>query len=170
VALLLPPSSVLADPPEPGAPGIRIRVTAPGLSDEPLVGTLTALEQDALSLRPEGRLEPVRIPRTAVTKWEMSQGLQANTGKGAAFGFLGGAAVGAGLAASEWDGIEAPLIYAAFIGAAGAGVGALLGALYRTEKWKEIDERPLRIGIVPVRDGVGFSVQWSFGGGGSRSR
>jgi hypothetical protein len=162
--LLLPTPSVLADPPESPAPGIRVRLTAPEVSGKPLVGTLTALERDSLSLRPEGRLQPITLPRTAVTKWEISQGLQANTGKGAAWGFLGGAALGAGLAASEWEGVGAPLVYAGFIGGLGAGIGALLGALHKTERWQEVDETPLRINVFPVRDGVGLSVAWSFDG------
>jgi hypothetical protein len=170
LALVLPASAVPAGEQEPAAPGIRVRLTAPGLADKPIIGTLTALEENAVSLRPEGRLEAITVPRSAVMKWELSQGVHANTAKGAAWGFLGGAAVGVGLAASEYEGIEAPLVYAAFMGAAGAGVGALLGALHKSERWQEVDERPLRINLVPVRDGVGLSVQWSFGGGGSRTR
>jgi len=57
----------------------------------------------------------------------------------------------------------------AFAGA-GAGVGALVGSLHKTERWEEMEKKSLRIGVVPLRDGVGFSVEWSFGGGGSRSR
>jgi len=170
MALLVPPGTVIADSPEAPVPGIRVRITAPHLSSRPLIGTLTALEGDALSLSLEGRPEPITVPRTAVTKWEVSQGRQSHAGRGALWGLLAGAAAGVALAAADDADGGWYAVAGAFCGGAGAGVGALVGSLHKTERWEEVEKKSLRIGVVPLRDGVGFSVEWSFGGGGSRSR
>ena len=86
VALLLQPGSALAEPSEAPAPGTRVRLTAPELSDQPLIGTLTALETDAVSLSVGD--QSTTVPRDAITKWELSRGKHSNTGKGALIGLF----------------------------------------------------------------------------------
>ena len=46
------------------------------------------------------------------------------------------------------------------VGAVGAGIGAGIGALSKTDKWEEVPLDQLRVSIVPRRDGfaLGFSV------------
>ncbi len=172
VALLLQPGSALAESEAP-APGTRVRLTAPELSDQQLIGTLTALETDAVSLSLDGQTEPTTVPRTAITKWELSRGKKSNAGKGALWGLLIGAAVGAGLGAAMPDpdmGGDDAVFGAVALGVPGAGIGALIGYIHKTERWEEIEQKSLRLAVIPVPGGVGLSVQWSFGGRPSPAR
>lgn len=128
VALLLQPGSARAEPSEAPAPGTRVRLTAPELFDQPLIGTLTALETDAVSLRLEGWTEPTTVPRTAITKWELSRGKHSNAGKGALKGLAIGAVAGLGLAALLYndDQGDASVFY--------SSVGAFWGG-HRRRDW-----------------------------------
>ena len=103
VTLRLQPGYTLAEPPEAPAPGTRVRLTAPELFDQRLVGTLTALETDAVWLSLDDQAEPTTVPRDAITKFELSRGKHSNTGKGALIGLATGVVAGLGLAAGLYN-------------------------------------------------------------------
>lgn len=171
VALLLQPGSARAESEAP-APGTRVRLTAPELSDQPLIGTLTALETDAVSLSLDGQTEPTTVPRDAITKWELSRGKHSNRGKGALIGLATGVVVGVTIGAlfPMEDFEDSATVGGISFGAIGAGIGALIGWGHKTERWEEIEQKSLRLAVIPVPGGVGLSVQWSFGGRPSPAR
>jgi hypothetical protein len=166
--LLLPPTSTLAGPPEPSGVETRVRIRAPELSKKPLTGTLAGVEPDIILLRVDGEARPLTVRRDLVTKWEISRGRHSHVGRNAAWGLLGGVVVGTVIAAASYseDDLfsqgESLALGAGFFGGIGAVVGALVG-VNKTETWEEVDQRSLRLGVVPVSRGVGVSLRWSFG-------
>jgi hypothetical protein len=108
-----------AGEPSPAVAGPRVRVTAPTVSGKRLVGTLLAMDETTLTLRPQKGKDILEVPRTAITRIELSR-RPSRRGKGAGIGALVGlgAAVAIGLAAG--DDCDAP-----------ATGGGLAGALAR---------------------------------------
>jgi hypothetical protein len=166
--LLLPPTSTLAAPPEAPDAEPRVRLTAPEVAKERLVGTLAAVEQDIIRLRVDGEARPLTVRRDLVTKWEVSRGRHSHVGRNAAWGLLGGVVVGTALIAATYedDGFfsagEALAVGAGLFG----GIGALLGALVgvnKTESWDEVDSKSLQLAVIPAPRGVGVSLRWTFG-------
>ena len=136
----------------PLKPGDRIRATAPTFSPGPLVGTVVAFEAESLMV--QGGTRTWRLSRASLTGLDVSQGRRSHAGLGAGIGLLVGAGVGA-LIGSGCDVIEGPVsseagciaIGAAVFGGAGALVGAVTGALVRTERWAEVPLDRLRVGF-----------------------
>jgi hypothetical protein len=123
------------------APGARVRVRQ---DSRTLTGTL--LSQDAAGLViVTGRADTVTAPRASITSVEVSTGTKSNVGKGALIGL--GAGLGAGIivgiaASGSDDGSWLDFSsgeWAAGIGATGAvlgaGIGAIVGAATRSDKW-----------------------------------
>jgi hypothetical protein len=82
VVLAIVCSAVSAFPMEPGVltPGSRVRVTAPQRDVQPFVGTLVGLESDGLLVK-RGRSDvPTLIPRSSVTRLEVSGGASPRLG------------------------------------------------------------------------------------------
>jgi hypothetical protein len=162
-SLLVPVATAQSRSPQ--SEGARVRITAPSVGTRPLVGTLVGIESDALKLDVEGALESRVVPRSAVTKLEFSQGRKRNTMKGAWIGLATGAVAGGALAAAYASSDGGPVnaefvpLVAGVYGAAGMALGALIGAMVKSERWREADlEGPLvSVGSVPG-GGVGFSI------------
>ena len=75
--------------------GTRVRIKAPSISKRRLVGSIVTLSADSLFLKLKKKTIPLAIPLASVTRLEMSRGKKRNIGKGALYGFLGGAVLGA---------------------------------------------------------------------------
>jgi hypothetical protein len=84
------------------ASGARIRVTAPSLSGKRLVGTLTRMDATTLTLWQENGKRTLEVPRSAITRLEVSRH-SSRRGKGAGIGALVGigAAVVIGVAGGD---------------------------------------------------------------------
>ena len=80
----------------------RVRVTAPTVSGKRLVGTLLAMNDTTLTIGSEKGKGVIEVPRSAVTRIELSR-RPSRKGKGAGIGFLAGlgAAVAIGIAAGD---------------------------------------------------------------------
>jgi hypothetical protein len=170
VVLLVPvllvalfPSWLLAQTAEaPVPPGIRVRVTAGSAPNAAQVGVLGELEPDALVLHRSG-LDPLTIPLPDVVKLEISRGEKGHWLAGTLIGTAVG--IGAGLlianatsvtdeeprdpltgfaAAVSEQGMDMSIVMISTV--AGAGLGALVGALIKTEKWETVP-----IPTAPVR-------------------
>lgn len=148
------------------APGSRMRVTAPDFAPRPLVGRVSAVDTDAVVLKLDGLDEPIEVPRSVVTKWELSRGRHTQVRRGAGRGLIIGAAVGASLglwASYEGDAFtSAPqgmLLGAAVFGGVFAGFGALVG-LSKTERWEQVTPDGPLVDVVFLPAGVGLSVRW----------
>lgn len=179
-AVLLPCAPALAE--EPAAwlePGARVRLTLPC---EP--GRLPASGGPADDCREEGRVVSVegdtvtlavaestrRYPLSATSRIEVSRGNRSAWRVGAGAGFLVGAAgtfalLNQGKSTNPCDssanqdaiGMGGCVGLAAAGGVAGAGVGALIGKLFRAEDWQRIPLDRVRVSLGP-RVGAGFRV------------
>jgi hypothetical protein len=85
------------------------------------------------------------LPTVSVEELEISRGRKSNVRKGALIGAVIGAGIGGSRAISPTSNsgrdLDAELYYVSWIifyGALGAGVGAVVGAIIKTERWDEI--------------------------------
>ncbi|UCC84511.1 MAG: hypothetical protein JSW46_06175 [Gemmatimonadota bacterium] len=153
VALILTAQAGLfAQQEPPVAPGDRVRVTAPTIEPDPLVGTFIALGADTCVLEVGGRAEPLVLPLASVTNLEVSQGHKSKMLKGAVLGLLIGGFVGgvSGAAACSGDKCEASAgemaMYCGAIGAVpGLFIGAGVGRMSKTDRWEEVPLDQLRV-------------------------
>lgn len=123
--------------------GSRVRITV-GKTKQ--VGTLVSADADSLQIIPDTS-GMVAIPTGSVTQFERSRGRRSNVGRGALVGGATGGVIGlifgigAELDNSEWGieiGPEGIALATLFVGAVGAGVGALIGAASKGEKWEPL--------------------------------
>ncbi len=149
----------------PVAPGDRVRVTAWSVVPGRPVGTIVSLGADTCVVALEGRAEPLMLPLASVTRLEVSRGQRSNVGKGALTGGLIGTALGllvGGYVSTdpEFFGEDAFAKTVAVLGGVGAGVGLLIGAMSRSDRWQEVPLDRLRVSTVPHRNG-GLAIRVS---------
>ena len=100
---------------------------------------------------------------SSLSRLEISKGLRSNTGKGALIGGGIGLVVGGAMSINAGANVDKNVTtaeYLAFTGlvaVGGAGIGALVGALIKSERWEELPLDRLRLGIAPRSDG-GFQL------------
>lgn len=165
-----------ADEPGTVAPGPRVRLTAPSVSIERLVGTLVGLDETALTLQRKGAKDTLRVPRGAITTIETSAH-RSRKGRGAAIGALAGlgAGVALGLAIGENCGelgelepLFSPICFskgemAAVAALLAVPAGALVGlAVAPGEKWQRSALDRLTVRIRPARGGAALTVSLRF--------
>ncbi|NIM48165.1 MAG: hypothetical protein GTN78_20805 [Gemmatimonadales bacterium] len=171
VLLVVPFATAVAQQqPPPLEPGQRVRVTVPTRDMNKHVETFRRLRGDTLVL------ESMRCPLSDVTRLEVHRGEKSKAGKGALFGGLVGAGLGV-VASVVWaahdcefidnvgcEGEEVAVMAGgtAILGAAGALLGAGVGALIQTDRWEEVPLDRLRVSLVPQRDGFGIGASISF--------
>jgi len=144
----------------PVTPGVRVRVSRLGNVPR-VVCTVLALKADTLVLDAEDRVETLEVPLALVEKVEISRGKKSNTAGGAIAGGLFGAVLGAACASGPGGygcgGSDAEYVALATI-AAGTGIGALIGAAIKTDRWEQVPLDDIRVGLSPVTpDGVAVS-------------
>jgi hypothetical protein len=166
ILLFMPLQGALAQerPPAP-EPGARVRVTFPcGQSPETAPtarawcraeGPLLGLEADVITLGAPGPTS--RYALDELGGLEVSEGRRGHARVGAGAGFLAG--IGAALVVLNSGGSTAPcdrarnqdamsagecIGWKAAGGIAGAALGALVGALIRTERWRDVPLETLR--------------------------
>ena len=122
-------------------PGQRIRVTAPGLSLDRQAGTLRWLDRDSLVL--ETDLRRLALPPQEVSHIDRSRGRKGHALLGLGIGAVVGLGTGFLLfqpgstgCTGSGDYEENCMLYRAGALLGGAAVGALTGALIRTERWE----------------------------------
>lgn len=153
------------------APGSRIRVAAPTVTDARAAGSLDSIDAAALhlTLQDGGRLT---VPRRAVESIEVSTGRRSHWVRGAGIGALVGLAfsgtlaiVGANQGDSELTSLDNAM-YGAFIVITTAGsavVGGITGAFIRTEQWEPVPAENVQVGVRPVAGGgLGIGVSLRF--------
>jgi uncharacterized protein YcfJ len=150
-----------APPGFPVAVGQRVRLLAPNLDPKPLSGSVVALDERSLTVRTTGRDEPVRVPREAIAKLEVSAGRGSRIGH-VTFGALVGGLAGL-LAVSRSGGWK----YGGEtqgVAAIGVLAGGLIGAaIPPAERWTDVTLAGRRVAIVPRPDlGVGLGVALGF--------
>jgi hypothetical protein len=117
--------------------GSRIRVTAPSLSTDPIIGRLLHYSTDSLLLAAGDGEVRMRMPMSLVRTVEVSEGRDRSGWalKGAGVGLVVGILVGgASLAHDDPEGL-ATLAGGIAGGIVGAPLGAVVGALLAPERW-----------------------------------
>ncbi len=174
VAILafVPLASATAQEPPPVKVGDRVRVTAPDVGRRE--GTVQLLTTDSLVMRLPGyggTPNRLAIPLASVTRLELSMPGGSQAGQGALYGFsigvFGGSVVG--FVACEGNDFfvdvasTCALAGAVILGAGGALVGAILGAMISGTRWEEVPLDQLRVSFGPQRDGrLGFGLSVRF--------
>ncbi len=124
--------------------GSRVRITVDKTSKH--VGTLISADADSLRVTTDTS-GVVAIPTAAVTRFERSRGRRSNVGRGALVGAATGGVFGLifGIAAeadnNDWGieiGADGIALSTLFVGAVGAGIGALIGAASKGERWEPL--------------------------------
>ena len=132
-------------------PGARVRVTAPDIAPNPLTGTISALSGQAITLAIKGRADEVSVSRRSISRLEISQGR--NRRKGLLIGGFAAAAVGAVVGgigcrdSADFDSWQCAAILGGFGFAAGAGVGAIVGA---GEHWNDVPSGRVHLTVAPT--------------------
>jgi hypothetical protein len=169
-SLIVAPLATIASQQSPAVKaGDRVRVIAPSVSGSPFVGTLVALEADSLVVH--DTVNTWRLSLASVEQVDLSRGRKSHALLGAGIGLLVGAGVGA-LAGSSCEQVmydtgitqgECIAIGAAAFGAAGALLGAVTGALVRTERWAQVPLDRLKVSLAPANGrALTFSVAFRF--------
>jgi hypothetical protein len=175
VAALVPVAGVVAA--EGGSSGTprRVRVTAPGVLEERVVGEIVSADDETITVRAQRTGRTYEIPAEAVTRVELRRKTGAR-GRAIKIGALAGLAIGAvaGYAAGDDCGAaDAPSLVcfprggtALVLGLAGSLVGAGVGAVVApSERWELVRVRSLTAGVVAPsarRREVGVFVSASF--------
>src|SRR5271163_842690 len=147
--------------------GMRVRILAPDVAPGKMIGTVTRMTADDVTLNIPGRTEPVSILREKIARLDVSDGPRSR-GVDSAIGAGIGAAVGAaGCALGNGSGqghIVSTGAVAGICALFGAGLGALIGALIPPgEHWKAISATRYRFSFAPRLDhGADLAVSWKF--------
>jgi hypothetical protein len=160
-----------AQEPPPGSPasvltvGSRIRVVSTAVSAR-LEGAVVAVDETQLTLAPDGGT-PLKLPLQSVTRMEVSLGRKRNPLWGMLIGGLAFAALGAAAPVDPNDcGENSDNLCSrgeAIGGLAlvGAGLGAGVGALIKTERWAPIAVGGPRVGRRGTRAiGIGVAIRF----------
>jgi hypothetical protein len=150
------------------APGTRIRIVAPDIFPNKVVGTIHKASDASVTIDVPGRTDPVSVPqekilRLVVSEGSRSRGVDAAIGAGLGAGI--GAAGGALAAGSGRGHIVSSGEVAAVCALLGGGLGALIGAAIPPgERWNEIRTASRdRVSLAPRLDhGLDLIVAWSF--------
>ena len=155
--------------------GSRVRVSSPSVADGAVIGTLAAVESDAIVIRPRSGDPPLRVPFGADTKVELSVGRRSKWARGAMMGAAIGAAPGLLLTFGDYSGDvsgdgPSPAAVAAMGAAGGALVGAAVGWALKSDEWQEVHLSTAGVGLIPRRGGIAVSVWVGWGANRSNGR
>jgi hypothetical protein len=140
-------------------PGARIRVTSPGVPGGRVTGRLEGLDADKVTFL-DSKEQRVSLPSEQVVKLEQSVSRRSRWPEGALVG--AGAVLAATCATYDCGDSDSAtgMVVAASIGAA---LGALVGRLFHSEKWRDVPLSPRPVVLtLPSRGGVGVSLSWLF--------
>jgi len=159
--------SATASPAETAVVGVgsRVRIFAPEVGGEPVIGRVVNLEAGALVVQGADGEPPKRVVLGPTTRIDVSGGRTSKAGRGALLGVAFGAAPGLLMTFGDYN--SDPDVspgYVALVGAAGgAAVGAAIGWAIKSEKWLPAKAPQIAAGIAPVRGGFGFSLRVAWG-------
>lgn len=148
--------------------GPRVRLKAPSVSTEWIIGRFSGSTDDTLEVLTErGR---VRVRRALVDDFEVSMGRHGNTKKGLAIGLLLGAT--AAILHKPSDTTNADLrgqenlidAYVTLVGVPAMTLaGTLIGFVIETEKWVEVSPSRINLSIAPTRErGLRAALSFNF--------
>jgi len=169
VILAVPCTSARAQSAQTLQPGTRVRVQSSQVVT-PIIGSYQGMRRDTLVVIEDGAGAQVwTFTSAAVDRLEISAGMKGRNRKPTARWALIGAGIGG---AAGWltavilenasSNQEYNDVLSALIGAgAGAAFGAVYGSHKLEEHWTPVPMPP-RVGILPTRNGIRFSLSASF--------
>jgi hypothetical protein len=151
------------------APGMRVRIAAPEVLPHRLVGEISAIDEDTVTVESSASHMTVSIPRVKIDRVELSEGMRSRWVDGG-IGAATGAATGAITCAEDNSHSSHGYVrvsttaVAAACGVVGAGIGALIGALIPPgERWHRMATSSYRLSVMPRLDSeLGLSVMLAF--------
>ncbi len=159
VLILIVPTLVRAQPPASIAPGDRVRVFTTD-HHEWITGTLRSSDGEHVEI--DQGDSSLSIARRSIDALEVSMGEQSRVGRGALWGACVGGGIGViGSMNEGGDSLEPdPFALVAVCGAAGAVLGALVGAFIHEEEWQSV---PLTsLSLVPSCHGDSITLVVEF--------
>jgi hypothetical protein len=157
--LVTAPSQAAGPPAEPAGIAVGDRVRIRNALRGAVVGNVLETRPGALLIKTADRF-PMEVPIGALTRVDVAVGTRSLAPEGAAIGFLAGAAflTGFGLAVCRGgcDGYWGP--FALSSAGSGALVGAVGGAMLRTDRWVPAGARRVAVTVVPQRRGAAVGV------------
>lgn len=152
--------------------GPRVRLKAPSISPEWMIGRFAGSVRDTLEILSDRGAE--RIPRALVEGLEVNLGHRRNTVKGLGIGILTGLA--GALLLYPYDAFDDDrtgkvgerdradrFFYAVLVVPLGTICGTLVGARTITEKWVPVPTSPINLSIAPARDrGLRAALSFNF--------
>ena len=171
-----PQPSAAAEEPFSGLLGERVRLSGPALTtrDEPLIGQVTAVDAETITIVKNRRAgETRRIPFSSIKRLDVGRPeWRSRAGEGALIGMAipAVALVGVAATARHGDMSDLGLAGAAYIFAVAVPIGAVTGAIVgsqshtQIDRWERVDtRRRVRVSVLPdLRGGVrgGLSVRF----------
>jgi hypothetical protein len=148
-------------------PGQRVRIAAPGVAPGNVVGSISKLDTDSVTVDMSGRHQSISVPRDKILSVDVSEGPRSrwvDLGIGAGTGFAAGAVFGLVAQGRSRTGFVSDGAVAAVCGLLGGGLGALIGATIPPgERWHRLSTSSYRISFVPRFDhDLGFALAMAF--------
>lgn len=142
ILLLAVPAAARAQYNEPGllGGGSRIRVAAPAVAGDPVIGRLLVLSRDTLLMSAGSGDARITLPLAAVRSIDLSEGRDRRgwAVKGAGIGLVAGGLLG-GLSIGNADRNDLAALAGFFAGAViGTPLGAAVGAIVAPERWRSV--------------------------------
>jgi hypothetical protein len=117
-------------------------------------------------MRAESSGADLTIPSFSIAQVWVVDGTKGNFWSGFGIGLLAGGLIGAGIGATQefciFSCSQATGIGVVIGAPAGALLGGVVGALIRSDRWKEIPLDRVRMGVVPQHDGLGIGASITF--------
>ena len=162
-------SAADGDVPQPPllAPGMRVRILAPDVSSNKLIGTIDRVSDESVILDVPGRNEPVSILRRKIARLDVSEGPRSRGVDATIGGVIGAGIAAGGCALANGSGrghIVSSGTVAGVCALFGSGIGAAIGAAIPPgERWKEMSATRYRISVLPRLDhGLDLAAAWKF--------
>ncbi len=146
-------------------PGMRIRVLAPDNSPSKVVGTISRVDDQSVTIDVPGRSEPVSVLREKIARLDVSVGRRSRSVDAAIGGAIG--AAGTALACTTGENKNSFVPNREVTGACavlGAAVGTFIGAIIPPgEHWNTMPATRYRVSFAPRLDhGLDLAIAWNF--------
>ena len=141
----------------------RVRLSLEG--DRRVQGRLTAMDAETFTLFPDGKRAPVRIERAQVQRLEVSRGRTRYTLVGVAIGLGVGVALPVHEPCDSSPALFCPRGINRMAAVGGSLIaGAVLGSAVSIERWHDVGDRRVRVGLAlpPRGQGLGAAVSVRF--------
>ncbi len=166
--ILVLPVYLNAQEESPVLPGTRVRISAPRVATDRILGTVISMDANTLVLKSSIQLAPVSIPLRSINKFEVSKGQKSKVVTGIVNGFIIGAPAGALLGGVRGGYDDVPTAAVAVSGAViggllGAGTGGIIGRSQKTDRWEEVPLERIRLGVGSYGErGLVLSASFAF--------